>query len=179
MPLIEVLTRTYKRPKMLAVNQASLARQTYQSYTQTLLNDPVGRGVGWSHRNLASYAPFLVGDYIWVLDDDDECIRPIFFEELRGILEERTPDVIFVKMDHGERGILPLKCWGCEPFAGGIGSAASIVKREIWQRHADAWGDHYAGDFDFIKAIWDSQASVYWFDVIASRVQRISLGAPE
>ena len=179
MPLLEVLTRCYKRPKMLAVNMASLDAQTCDDWEQTLLVDDVGRGIGWSYTNMAAQAADLNGDYIWILDDDDECIRSTLVAELKGIVEAHNPDVIMVKMDHQERGILPNAQWGCEPKQGDIGCSAYIVKREVWQQHAGHFGAHYAGDFDFIKAIFASGATVYWHDVIASRVQRISLGAAE
>jgi hypothetical protein len=177
--LIEVLTRVYKRPAMLAVNQASLDAQTDSDWVQTLLVDDVGRGVAWANRSMSQYGPNLEGDYVWILDDDDKCIRPTFFADLRGIIEAHNPDVIFVKMDHKERGILPGKSWGCEPKHSDIGCSAFVVKREIWQQYAENWNASYAGDFNFINAVFLSNPKVYWFDVIASQVQRISMGKPE
>lgn len=177
--LLEVLTRCYKRPRMLAANQASLDAQTDDDWQQTLLVDDVGRGIAWSYQNLAAYAPNLEGDYIWLLDDDDVCIHPTLFAELRVIAEAHSPDVIFVRMDHGERGVLPNECWGCEPKHGDIGCSAYVVRRQVWQAHAKHFGAHYAGDFDFIRAIWNSKPTIFWHDVIASRVQRISRGATE
>jgi len=177
--LIEVLTRCYKRPGMLRVNQASLDAQTDDDWQQTLLVDDIGRGVHWANRTLGRYGSQLEGDYIWVLDDDDECIRPTFFAELRGIIEAHSPDVIFVKMDHKERGILPDKGWGCEPIHSDIGCSAFVVKREIWQQFADKWDASYAGDYGFISAVFACGPKVIWHDVIASQVQRISFGKPE
>jgi hypothetical protein len=179
MPFLEVLTRTYKRPTMLNANMESLRKQTYRDYTQTLLNDPEGRGIGWSYTNLAAYAPFLVGDYIWILDDDDMAVSQTLIADLKGIVEAHSPDVIMLKMDHGSRGILPSVCWQRKPELGGIGCSAFVVKRQIWQRHAKYFTANYAGDFDFIKSIFERDYEIYWFDCIASRVQNISLGMPE
>jgi hypothetical protein len=179
MPFLEVLTRTYKRPVMLAANQASLRGQSCLDYTQTLFNDPDGRGIAWSYLNLASYAPFLVGDYIWILDDDDMAVSQTLIADLKAIAEAHNPDVIMIKMDHAERGILPGGRWQKSPVIGGIGCSAFVVKRAIWQHHSRHLGAHYSGDFQFINSIFERDYEIYWFDCIASKVQRISLGMPE
>ena len=164
---------------MLAVCQTSLAAQSDQDYRQTLLDDALGRGIGWSYQNLAAYAPHLVGEWIFILDDDDMVISQTFVADLKAIAEEHHPDVIMVKMDQGTRGILPAGCWQKRPVMGGIGCSAFVVRRRVWQKHAGHLSAHYAGDFDFIKSIFMQDYEIYWFDCIASAVQRISYGAPE
>lgn len=177
--LIEVLTRCFRRPNFLAVNRASLAAQTDNDYIQTLLVDDVGRGIAWSYENLAAYAPKLTGEYIWILDDDDQAVSQTLIADLKAIAKAHSPDVIMLKMDHGELGVLPNKCWHKQPELGGIGCSAFVVKRQIWQRHAKHFGSHYAGDFDFIASIFARDYEIYWFDCVASRIQRRSLGAVE
>lgn len=178
MPHLEVLTRCYKRPNSLKVNRASLARQTDGDWFQTLLVDDVGRGIGWSYRNMAAYAPHLVGEYIWILDDDDECIRDAFVAELKEQTAAK-PEIVFVRMNHAKLGILPAAYWGDRPALGDMGCSAFVVRRDVWQRHADSFGAHYAGDFEFIAAAFAATTKHIWWDVIASRVQRISHGMPE
>lgn len=180
MTTLEVLTRTYRRPQMLARNMASLEAQTCGDWVQTLLRDTFGRGIGWSYTNMAAYAPQLVGDYIWVLDDDDECIRPTLVAEIQAIVH-RDPDVevIFVRMDHGRLGVLPSVNWGKSPVEGDIGVSAYIVRRDRWQQYAPAFAPVYAGDYAFITAVYASTHHHVWHDVVASRVQRISHGQPE
>lgn len=178
MPYLEVLTRCYRRPMMLQRNVNSLGRQTDGDWKQTLLIDDVGRGIGWSYRNMAAYAPALVGEYIWILDDDDECIRETFVAELK----ERTaagPEIVFVRMDHGRLGILPRSGWGKQPFQGDMGCSAFVMRRDVWQAHAGKLGAHYAGDYEFIAAAFAATTGHVWWDVVASRVQRISHGIPE
>lgn len=117
-----------------------------------------------------------MGDWLWVLDDDDECCYPDLVADLRRISAANpSVSVVFVRMDHGpDLGVLPDdETWGGEPVHGHIGCSAYIVRRDIWQAHAHAFsGGHYASDFDFIKAVWDSHPTVYWLDVIASRTQQ-------
>jgi hypothetical protein len=179
---LEVITRCYKRPKMLKRNQASLRAQTDPDWIQTLIVDGIGMGVAWANENLALKAQYLVGEYIWLLDDDDECILPSLVADLKKIAHQHHPEVIMLKMDHGERGILPdNECWKNEELAPGhVGCSAYVVKRTVWQAYAWAWvPGAYDSDFNFFASIWADQPTVYWHDVIASRVQRISLGRPE
>lgn len=182
MPFLEVLTRTFNaRPHLLRINQDSLQRQTDPDWVQTLLVDDVGRGIDWASENLAAYAPHLVGEFIWCLDDDDTCILPTLVEELKFIVADSDPDVIMIRMDHGAGHILPGDdTWLYPPVLGQIGCSAFVVRREVWQAHASAMEHgHYASDFDLIHSIWKSQPSVYWHDVVASRVMRQSFGRPE
>lgn len=181
MTFLEILTRCYKRPELLERNQASLAAQMLTNWQQTLLIDPVGRGIPWASENMGNYAPKLQGEYIWILDDDDECIQPTLFMELYRIHLTYNPDVIMLKMDHGRRGILPDEgYWGRPPVQAHIGVSAYVVRRELWQQQAWAWSPGvYHSDFNFIAAVFQSRPRVYWHNVIASQVQRISLGQPE
>lgn len=182
MAFLEVITRTYQRPTMLERNRASLARQTDGDWLQTILPDPVGHGIGWAQEQLASYAGYLRGDYVWILDDDDICVHYSLVEELKAIVDEHDPDVVMVRMNHGGRGTQPDDhSWRQPPVCGRIGCSAYIVRREVWQQHAPTWASaHYASDFDFIHAIFeDDEVSIYWHDVIASEVQMIGFGVPE
>jgi hypothetical protein len=166
---------------MLMANIRSLEAQTDADFDQTMLVDGEGRGVGEAQAMLANYAPYLRGQYIFVLDDDDMCIRRTLVEELKAIASEHSPDVIMVRMDHGPRGILPGDAeWQKPPVHSRIGASAYIVRRAIFQRHAAAYSTaRYESDFDFISAVFESDPEVYWHDCIASKVQRISLGVPE
>ena len=181
-PFLEILTRTFgKRPKMLAANQASLAAQTCDDWIQTILMDEDARGIGWATENLARYAPNLVGEYQLILDDDDMLIMPDFVAGLRYIADDSNPDVIMVRMDHGSGRILPERWWGHAPQVGEIGMSAFVVRRELWQAHAGAMvPGKYTSDFEFISSIYQSfPLFVYWWDVVASKVQRQSLGEAE
>lgn len=183
MPFLEVLTRHFKRPNMLRINRASLEAQDSGDWVQTILVDEVGRGVAWANANLAAYAPRLVGEYVWILDDDDECIRPTFVTELQQIVADWQPDVILARMDHGySMGVLPdNRHWGQPPVCGYIGCSAFVVRRAVWQAHASALASgRYEADYDFIASIFGDEGLLkIWHDVVASRVQRVSRGEAE
>ena len=182
MAFLQVLTRVYRRPKLLWSNIRSLEAQTDPDWQQTFLLDGEGRGVGAAQAALANFAPYVSGEYVWLLDDDDKCVRPRLVQEVKAIASEDKPDVIMVRMDHGGGRVLPDKfTWQKPPQLSYIGCSAYIVKRQLWQRFAPIFGEaEYTSDFSFISAIFErGDPDVYWFDVIASAVQRTSMGLPE
>lgn len=179
--LLEVVTRCYKRPDMLAANVASLQALLSPDWTQTLLVDDVGIGVPAANARLAAFVPH--GDYVWVLDDDDLCVDRRLTVDLQRIVTVcGYPPAVIVRMDHGLLGILPDDDhWGQEPVSGRIGVSAMLTRRDVWKNCRAAWGGFlYAADFNFIHRVWCEHADhIVWHDTIASRVQRISKGAPE
>lgn len=181
MKTLEVVTRTYKRPTLLAANVASVAALGDQ-VLHTILRDEVGMGVAAANAQLADFTPSA--QWVWLLDDDDLCTRP----ELVADIEYLTwlhggPAAIIVRMDHGAPlGVLPNDGdWQQPPKEAGIGCSAIIVRRGVWLRHRHAWASRrYASDFDFISSVWATwQRAIVWHDVIAARCQRISHGQPE
>ena len=182
MAFLEVLTRTYRRPGGLARNQASLHAQTDGDYVQTVLVDEVGIGVEAANARLADVEP--VGAYVWVLDDDDYCLRADLVERLKGIVGAMLtpPAAVVVRMDHGNLGILPDvgRWWGMVPPEGGIGASALIVRADVWRQYREWWRTgRYAADYDFIAAVLRGETHVIWLDWIVSAISRRSIGAPE
>lgn len=178
-PFLEILTRHLNgREELLERNIASLDGLTDDDWEQTFLIDNVGRGITWATENLARQAHCLRGDYIWILDDDDVCIRPALVRELREIVERNAPDVIMMRMDCAERGVLPDGAyWENPPAHAHISSSCYVVRRDVWQWHAGAWVPGvYHSDYLFIQSVFSGAPVVYWHNVIAARVQQIGLG---
>jgi len=179
MTLLEIITRCYKRPTMLAANQASLVRQTDPDWRQTLLVDNAGVGVAAANARLATVEP--TGRYVWVLDDDDLCIHDDLVRDVRRIEAAHNPDVIFVRFDHAWLGILPRReFWRTRPERGNIGGSSVIVRRDLWMQCRERWATGaYYSDYDFVIACHDAAHTLYWHDVVMGKVQRISQGEPE
>lgn len=179
--LLEIVTRHLStRPKLLAQNQASLQALASDDWKQTLLVDDVGRGVDWANEQLQNFEP--TGDWVWVLDDDDECIYPGLIEGLTAIVDRCQPDAVMVRMDHSAAGlgILPhINDWHGQLREGGVGCSALISSRETWMKHRNAYGARYAGDFDYIHAVQESGANIFWWNAIVSRVGKRMMGAGE
>lgn len=185
-PMLQVLTRCFRRPRMLAANLRSVAALG-DGVEQTLLVDTLGRGIGASYEALAAVP--VRGQYVWILDDDDVCIYPDLARDLRKLAGKR-PDVVVVRMDHGDLGVLPDGAhWQAAPALGKIGCSACIVRREVWLEARAAFvPGAYASDFAFAQKLLIAESAeksdkqgyvVEWLDVVASRVQRRSLGAAE
>lgn len=181
MSFLQIITRCYRRPRMLIANIRSLEAQTDGDWQQTMLVDGEGRGVGAAQAALANFAPYVSGEYLWLLDDDDKCIDAHLVADLKAIDAGCKPDMVMVRMDHGNGRVLPDDAhWQKEPRLSYIGCSAYIVRRSLWQRFAPVFGGaEYTSDFAFIDAIIGSDPDIYWHDVIASQVQRVSQGAPE
>lgn len=172
-PFLEVVTRTIpSRPNWLARNRASLQGQTDPDFTQTLVVDHLERGVDFAVGNLR-HLPAM-GEYLWLLDDDDECCYDDLVADLKILAAtDPRPDVIMVRMDHGAPiGILPDDAgWRQAPRQDHIGTSAFIVRRAIWNRYRLYWKATYGGDFHFIHALWQQRLHFVWMDVVASRTQ--------
>lgn len=177
MPFLSVVTRCYKRPNMLLKNQMSLLMQTDQDYEQWFIDDHEGRGVGWANRSLADAVVY--GDYVMVLDDDDILIDERAIDKMK-VATLDAPAILIFKADHKELGILPSPVvWRKRPVRGRIGSISFISRRDIWERHIDAFGVDEGGDYAYLHAVWRDKPSVVWLDEVLAGVQRISRGQPE
>ncbi len=175
MAFLEVVTRCYRRPKMLQNNVDSITHQTDDDRVHTLLVDNAGIGVAAANAQLATFEPS--GDYVWILDDDDICIYPNLVRDLK---EYAGVPAFVVCMDHGDLGVLPPRnLWERPPVEGCIGCSAVITRADVWQAERGAWATgRYASDFDFAHAVLTKYPSV-WLDIVASATQRRSVGAPE
>jgi len=164
---------------MLADNTASLARQTDRDFEQLFMIDEEGMGIGDANRILMVADPD--GDYVLVLDDDDWLINDRAIELLKGATIE-SPDIVIFKADHKGLGILPSKsAWEKRPIKGHIGSCDFITRRDVWDKHIEAFGVDEGGDYAFLKAIWEDKPVVIWLDELLAGIQRQgrSNGEPE
>jgi hypothetical protein len=140
--------------------------------------DSERRGVAWANVNLATVEAH--GDWVWVLDDDDECIDSCFVAGLRSW--SAGADVVMVKMNHGAPlGILPDDAyWEQAPEHTHVGMSAFVVRRDVWNGYRHLWQPEYHADFLFVRALWDAGLRFVWWDTVASRCQRGRLmGAAE
>lgn len=178
---IEVLTRHFaKRPTLLRVQQASLARQSSSAWFQTLLADTEGRGVAWANAQLAKHTPR--GEYIWILDDDDECICDTWIGDLHLLIEAHAPSVVWVKNEVHGHGILPEPdYWRERPQFAHVAMSGFVVERDLYNRCKDAFRVERGADCLFAQAIYDLTPleKQYWHDCCVMRTQRVSRGRPE
>ncbi|NIP96555.1 MAG: glycosyltransferase family 2 protein [Akkermansiaceae bacterium] len=179
MAYLEVITRTFGgRPELLARCTASLEALEDRDWVQRIVVDDERRGVAWAVGNLATIE--AAGSWVWVLDDDDLCTFPGLIGAIRELEEAEAPDVIAVRVDHGEFGILPPdKRWRRAPARSWVSTPNVIVRRDVWERCRHGWTARYSGDFDFVSTLWWSGARWAWLDVVAAGQPVAMHGAAE
>ncbi len=178
-PFLSVVTRTCPgRGELLARNRAALDAQTDPDWEQVVITDPVGRGLRWANCALAQEADRVHGEWVWILDDDDYCADPDLVADLKRVVAERRADVVLVKMDRKPfQSVLPdAEVWGKQPVLGHIGAPCVLVRNRLWKRHIDRFCADRAGDYRFIKALFDAGYPRYWWDRVCSVIDRIGGG---
>lgn len=181
MPFLTVITRTYKRPNLLANNQRAFAEQTDPDYEQIIIRDEVGVGVAAANVRLRGTAGCVRGEYVLVIDDDDIVVDPGLIADLKRLAVTR-PGVIMVRWDHGPRGVLPAEEWfehGGVPPKAGVGGGAPIVRADVYRALCHTWGNAYDGDHDFVSSVLTCGQPVVWHNKVVCAVQQIGLGRPE
>ena len=180
-PFLSILTPTYKRPKMLEVCRQSIENLADGDYQHLVMVDETGIGVGGQYMQYKHVSHHLIGEYIMVLCDDDMLIDCDMIADLKDIVSECSPDVIMVKWQYGDRVLPDGGVWENAPREGHIGLSNWIVRGDLWRAMAHAYGNRYAGDFDFIASIWAGvKDRIYWHDKIVVATQNgRGYGEPE
>lgn len=176
MALLEVISRTYKRPALLRHNRASV-ELLGPDVRQVFLVDEVGLGIAASYERLSEHEPGA--SWVWILDDDDLCIYDQMAYDL-SIIDCLNFDVVMCKMER-DGFIFPDKfTWQKPPELGHICVSCFIVRRDVWMQHRHAFAPgSYSSDFNFIASVFATKPSVYWLDKIVSKTQQVSKGEPE
>lgn len=183
-PFLSIITRTYKRPRMLAQCVASVQAQTVP-VEHIVAEDMQGLGVAESHRLLLEAQPH--GRYVMHLDDDNLIVYPWFVSDLEAAANAYDPDVIVFRMNNCEFGILPDRfVWQQKPLWRHIDGGCVAVKRDVWRACIPAiitggpdGGPCYEGDFFYLKALWAYTNRIHWMNKIAVLTQRVSKGKGE
>lgn len=181
MAFLQVVTRTFlERPAALRRNQASLAALLDPDWEQALLIDDVGRGVSWANTNLATVR--ATGDWVWVLDDDDECALPGLVGALKVIAVERECGVVVMRAAHGAFGILPHdEHWKQRPVLNDCGWSNFFVRQAVWEQHRPVLAEFafYAADHAYAAHLWDQGVRFHWHDAVAMRYPQANKGRGE
>lgn len=176
-PLLEVVTRHIPSPRrheLLLRQQASLITLPC-SWVQTLLVDPGRHGVPASHVRLRTYEPWA--HFVWILDDDDACRDPGFAALLDP---ESGVDLYMFRVLYDELDdFLPLDpLWAARTVGPGMVSPSNlVVSRDLWMTVREAWGERYAGDYNYVAAALQLSQHACWADVTAAHILTPSHGA--
>jgi len=170
-PFLSIVTRTYRRPTLLANCIESLKAQTDQDFEHIIIRDDIGIGIAETYRRLRNQD--VNGEYVWVLDDDNVVVEPTFIRQLKMqadfgylILEGMVSDRVLPDTD--------------EPQLAHIDMMNIVVCRVVWEDHKKDFGARYEGDWDFIYAVtsnglWGGKK----LPGVMAKTQKISHGQPE
>jgi glycosyltransferase involved in cell wall biosynthesis len=175
-PFLTVITRhVQRRAELLKMNQMSLAGQDDPDYQQIVITDAEGLGVNWANGQMAERDwSDIKGEYVMVLDDDDILNEPEVITRLKETANYMVVDLMVMKMDHGERGVLPPDdLWGEHPQRGRIGCSAVVPSREVFLRAVQHYRAAYDGDFNYIEACFVYAQSTTWVGIVGSKVLQI------
>jgi len=192
MPFLSIITMAYKRPVLLARNQAMLARQTCQDFEQIVIEDSEGRGWPWVAEQYRVVAGEVRGRYVMYVEDDDQLASADTVAYLREAVEmmDVAPDVIVVKFGmiwrSGRSLTIPEpEYWDKPPIKGTISGQCIVAKRAVWQKHAPQFGpdgdDNYSIDIRFIQSILNESNGhlVLWLPCMISKMQVRGFGRTE
>lgn len=96
--------------------------------------------------------------------------------KIAAVFDNYPPVMIF---RNKKRGNIYPTFWECEPREGHIDLGNYVVRTDVFRRHAHEFGKRYAGDFDFIHALWRHQYQFFWYRKIIAHAQTVGLGRSE
>lgn len=138
-------------------------------------------GIHAADQSLHTHRHHILGQFIYVLDDDDYLVDKTFVEDLKEVVQIHDPQIIMVKV-HFPQGIFP-EPWGEPPQMCRIGAPNFVVERVVWKNHIESFHknghDGRAGDFNFIDTLFSQHYRIHWWDRIVAKVPRVGLGKGE
>ena len=176
---LTIITRCYKRPRMLGKCIASLERQTCQDWQHITIVDEIGIGIPETFRRMAKRDwSDVQGEYVYFLDDDNLLADVESVRWLRDITQGGT-DMLIFRAEIGDK-ILPDRAhWGWPPVFRHIDLGCAIVQRDVFFQAAKSFGARYEGDYDYLSAAYKLAKTHDWLNRCVMRAQQVSHGAPE
>lgn len=177
-PFLTVVTRTFQRPQMLERCVASVWAQADKDFQHIVLADDVGVGIAGSYQQMIDEADRYRGQYIYILDDDDVLTDDQLIVDLKRIADRHNPDVVMVKAEHPELGVLP-EPWEDEPVYSQVCVSNFVVKAGVWRENAWAFLrelDVEAHDFAFISHLWQVGHTFHWHDRVVMSIPKVHRG---
>jgi hypothetical protein len=173
-PFLQIVTWTYRRPTLLAKQQASLAMQTCQEFRQDVTVDDRGVGFAGVHRALQQTDADLA--YIWIFDDDDIITDESFVAKVKEATKSK-PDVIYVYSQWKPETVHP----DFPVQFGHISNINYIVSKRIWMKYRSEYRAESGGDGYFILAViaGEPDLKTVTVDGVMTATQVISRGRPE
>ena len=177
-PFLTIVTRTYNRPSALASNVSSIDAQTDADLQHLIIEDTIGLGMYEADCSLDRHKDHVLGEFVYILDDDDYLVINFFVAGLKRIVAAHQPDVIMVRAQFP--GMVLPNPWGKPPQICRIGSPNFVVRANLWKHYIYMFcKDKRGGDFQLIDTLFKAKAQVYWWDQVVAKVPQVGKGRPE
>jgi len=179
-PFLSIVTRNYyKRTEMFKNCGASVSMQKDQDFDHIIIKDMVGVGSTKANCLFYSNKDRVRGEYVFMLDDDDLFTSDEFVGDMKKIVEECSPGLIFVRMLINEELYPTSVVWKKEKLhQNHVGTSNVVVRNDLWQKHIERFSDSQIGDFLFINSVFMEKPKIYWQDKLYSKTTRVSKGQP-
>ena len=153
--LLTIITPTYRRPLRLIRCLESVRQQTLVHTIQHLvLPDHVGVGIAGMFASLPTVAPAVLGQYVYVLADDDVLADATVVEDFKAQVGAAPPVLVcMARKDGSTWPVCDVERVG--PIVGQIDLGCLLVRRDVWVANCHAYGKRYEGDFDFARHLWE------------------------
>lgn len=180
-PFMSIVTRHfYKRTEMFKNCCASVSMQKDQDFDHVVIKDMVGIGSAKANRLFCRNKDIVRGEYVFMLDDDDLFTSDEFVGDMKKIVAEHSPGLIFVRMLINEELYPTPVVWKKERLhQNHIGTSNVVVRNDLWQKHIERFSDSQIGDFLFINSVFMEKPKIYWQDRLYSKTTRVSHGQAE
>lgn len=182
-PFMSIVTRHYyKRPNMFKSCCESVKAQICNDYEHVIITDNEGIGSLGANGLFEKNKDLITGSYVFILDDDDLLTSNEFVGDIRKIVLEYNPKMIFVRMMINDELYPTEMNWKQSKLhQNHVGSFNVIIRKDIWKENIHNFSTIQTGDFQFINSVFKklSPLEIYWQDKIYGRTGKVSHGAPE
>lgn len=181
MAFLTIYTPTHRRPSLLRTCVLSVEMQVCHDYEQVIIHDEIGVGIAGMFAAIPGNLNLIKGDYVYILQDDDVLADNGVIGDVRMFaIKNNMPPVVIGR--NIKRGNKYPTYWRERPQEGHIDLGSYVIRRDVFAANARQFGQRYAGDADFIDALWAAGYPFAWLDRLLSREQipeRPGLGRPE
>lgn len=174
---LTVLTRCHPgRPECVKRNVEFVSNQT-DNDIQHLLLRPKEEPTGTPREKATKVgelifkaAPYVNGDWVVQIDDDDMPASVDFVEKLRTIVKEENPDMIIFKCKLGNVVLPPEEHWKERKLEmAKIAGPNIAVKRELYEKCRDMWlYPVYESDYLYIEKCFKLSKKTVWVDFLGT-----------
>ena len=154
-PFITFMTCTYRRPKALAENMKSIARQTLaKEIEQIIIPDYVGVSPNDAvYGRLPRYAENIHGQYVHVLGDDDVLADATVVEQIKQFVFKRDfPDGVIVKCKKGDQEYPKCGVAG-EPVEGDVDLCCYVLRADVFRKTMRDYEPKRVCDWDYLQEL--------------------------